>query len=185
MLPAMVRTALLAILVVAPAFAGCSKSASSNDKAPAPAAPAPATDTAKTADPAAAPAAVPDDPKKHLQPEEGTLTIDKVDCKAGSEATASIKVTPGAHYHMSTDFPINLKLDAPAGVKLAKAEFNAGKGDKGDASEFSEKSLGFAVKATPEKAGSYEIKGMFKFGVCDDQACHPKRQPVTITIACT
>ena len=27
------------------------------------------------------------------------------------------------------------------------------------------------------RPGSYEIKGMFKFGVCDKDSCHPKKQP--------
>ena len=34
---------------------------------------------------------------------------------------------------MSTDFPIKLMLEPPAGVTIAKTEFTAGKGEKGDA----------------------------------------------------
>ena len=69
------------------------------------------------------------------------------------------------------------------GVKLAKAEYTAGKGQKGDADAFSEQALGFSVKCTAQKPGSYEVKGWFKFGVCDKDSCHPKRQPITITVA--
>ncbi len=110
----------------------------------------------------------------HLKPDEGTLTIDKAEGPAGSPATAAVKVTPAKGFHMSTDYPIKLSLEAPAGVKLDKAEYNSGKGEKG---------LAFAVKATADKAGEYTINGTLKFGVCDDQSCHPKRQPITITVA--
>src|SRR5882724_4437600 len=63
-----------------------------------------------------------DDPKKHIQPDEGTLEVGKAEGKVGAEAVAMIKVTPAAGYHVSTEFPTELALDAPpAGVKLAKA----------------------------------------------------------------
>jgi hypothetical protein len=118
----------------------------------------------------------------HLQPAEGTLTVDKAEGKAGAEVIAAVKVAPAPGYHISTDFPIKLALDPPACAKLAKAELVAGKGDKGDADAFSEQALAFSVKATADKAGACEIKGTFKFGVCDKDSCHPKRQPITITV---
>jgi hypothetical protein len=173
---------MLRVVLLTIALAGCGacgKSAGNQEKAPAPTAPTPA---------AAAPVAQvgcgsADDPKFFLKADEGTLTIDKVDGTAGAEASAGVKVAPATGYHMSTDFPIKLCLEAPDGVTLAKKEFNAGKGEKGDADAFSEQSLAFAVKATAAKAGSYEIKGVLKFGVCDKESCHPKKQPVTITVA--
>ncbi len=171
----MVRVVLLTI-----ALAACGKSAGNQEKAPAP---APGPTPGPTAPVAQAGCGSADDPKFFLKPDEGTLTIDKVDGAAGAEASAAVKVAPATGYHMSTDFPIKLCLEAPAGVTLAKTEFNAGKGEKGDADAFSEQALGFAVKATAAKAGSYEIKGVFKFGVCDKESCHPKKQPVTITVA--
>ena len=94
-----------------------------------------------------------------------------------------MKVIPGAGFHMSTDFPIKLTLDAPDGVKLAKEEQLSGKGQKGDADEFSEKQLAFTVKATADKPGTYEVKGWFRFGVCDKDSCHPKTQPISIAVA--
>jgi len=128
---------------------------------------------------------VTDDPRFHLQPEEGTLTIDKAEAKPGAEATAGIKIAPASGYHVATDYPIKISLEAPAGVTLAKAELTAGGRDKsqGDATALSEQGLAFAVKATADKVGAYEIKGTFKFGVCDKDSCHPKKQPITITVA--
>lgn len=174
----MVRVVLLTI-----ALAACGKSAGNQEKASAPPAAPAQADKGAPAPTAQAGCGSADDPKFFLKPDEGTLTIDKVDGTAGTESSAGVKVAPGTGYHMSTDFPIKLCLEAPEGVTLAKHEFNAGKGEKGDADAFGEQALAFAVKATPQKAGSYAIKGVLKFGVCDKESCHPKKQPVTITVA--
>jgi hypothetical protein len=183
----MIRFAVLAVVV-----AGLCGACGSHDKATTP--PPAATDD-KAATPVAAtptdtavkctsdgPPAV-DDPKFHLKPDEGTLEIGKVEAKAGAEAVAAIKLTPGSGYHISTDYPAKLTLQPPDGVKLAKAALCVGRGDKGDADALSEQALAFMVKATADKPGAYEVKGMFKFGVCDKDSCHPKRQPITITVA--
>jgi hypothetical protein len=125
------------------------------------------------------------DPRFHLKPEEGAITVDKAEAKAGAEATGALKLAPAAGYHVATDYPIKLSLEAPPGVKLAKTELSAGGRNKeqGDASTLTEQALAFAIKATAEKAGSYEIKGVFKFGICEKESCHPKKQPITITVA--
>ena len=190
MLRGMSRWALLAVAVMA-----CGKSAGNQDTGSKAAPPA---NTEKVAVPGAgsgsAPVAMeqgkappaPDNPQFHLQPEEGTLTIEKVDGKPCSDTTANVKVEPAAGYHMSMEYPIKLALEAPEGVKLPKAELTAGGSSKsaGDAKTYTEKLLEFDVKSSADKPGSYEIKGTFKFGVCDKESCHPKKQPITIQIAC-
>jgi hypothetical protein len=173
----MVRVALLTI-----ALAACSKSAGNQEK-PAAAPPPSAAPAQAAAEAPKAGCGSADDPKFFLKPDEGTLTIDKVDASAGAQATAAVKVAPATGYHMSTDFPISLCLEPPAGVTIAKTAFTAGKGEKGDADQFGEQALAFNVQATAEKPGSYEVKGIFKFGVCDKESCHPKKQPITITVA--
>ena len=124
-----------------------------------------------------------DDARFHLHPEEGSLTLDKCEGKVGSELAASIVVAPATGLHLATDYPIKITLEQPVGIKLAKLELTAGGRDKsqGDADTLSEQKLAFAVKGTPDKAGAYEIKGTFKFGVCDKDSCHPKKQPIAIT----
>lgn len=191
MLPAMVRALAIALVVIS----GCGKSASNQDK-PQKTTPsgdeeiavpggAKATPEGSGSAQPAAPTAGADDPRFHLKPEEGTLTIDKGEAKAGSEATAAVKLAPGPGYHVSTDYPIKLTLEAPAGVTVPKTEMTAGGRSKaqGDAQTLSEQQLAFAVKATADKAGSYEIKGVLKFGICEKDSCHPKKQPITITVA--
>ena len=119
-----------------------------------------------------------DDPKRHISAEEGKLEIGKAEAKAGAEGTATVTVTPAPNFHISQEYPMSLTLEAPAGVKLAKTELA-----KADAVTFNEKTLQLAVKETSDKAGSYEIKGCFKFGVCDPSSCHPKKQPIAIQVA--
>jgi hypothetical protein len=109
----------------------------------------------------------------------------KAEGKAGSDLVANIKVTPATGRHVSTEFPIKLTLTPPDGVKLAKAELVAGGTDKsqGDAATLSEQMLAFAVHATADKPGAYEVTGVMKFGVCDQESCHPKKQPIKIVVA--
>jgi hypothetical protein len=182
----MIRVASLAIVLVAFVPACSNDKASGAPSSPPAAAPGPAAaqpSAGATATGGGSGSAFVDDPKFHLKPDEGTLEVGKAEGKAGSETVAAIKLTPSTGYHISTDFPIKLTLETPDGVKLAKTELTAGKGEKGDADAFSEQALAFAVKATADKAGSYEVKGVFKFGVCDKESCHPKKQPITIQVA--
>lgn len=126
-----------------------------------------------------------DNPAFHLRPEEGTLTIAPAEAPTGSVATAMVKVTPAAGFHVSTEFGIKLALEPPAGVTLEKPVMTAGGRRKlqGDAHTLSEKELVFEVHATAAKPGTYEIPGRFDFGVCEGDACHMKNQPVTIVVA--
>ena len=132
-------------------------------------------------------AAQSDEARFHLHADEGTLTIDKAEGKAGSELTSNVKITPAGAYHVNVEFPSKLTLEPPAGVKLAKSELTAGGLDKtqGDAVAFSEQALAFAVKATADKAGTYDIKGTLKFAVCtnNNTQCLAKKQPITVTVA--
>jgi hypothetical protein len=128
-----------------------------------------------------------DEARFHLHADEGSLTIDKAEGKAGSELTSNIKVTPTGEFHVNTEFPIKLTLEPPTGVTLVKSKLTAGGMDKsqGDAVAFSEQALGFAVKATADKAGTYDIKGTFQFAICtnNNTKCLAKKQPITVTVA--
>jgi len=195
MLPAMSRVLALALVIAAGGCSGCgngskspadqAKTAPSGDeKITVPGAKGAVEGAQQTGAPAGGIGDA-SDPRFHLKAEEGSITVDKAEAKAGAEATAALKLAPATGYHVATDYPIKILLEAPPGVKLAKTELSAGgrNKDQGDASTLSEQSLAFAIKATAEKAGSYEIKGVFKFGICEKESCHPKKQPITITVA--
>ena len=168
----MVRALAIALAVISSACTGCAKGASNQDKVktttasgdekievPGAKGGGPTGPGQITAGPgsAAQATAAPPNPAFFLKPDEGTLTVDKAEGKAGAEATAAVKVAPATGYHVATDFPIKLTLEATPGVTLPKMELTAGGRNKeqGDAQALSEKGLAFAVKATAEKAGSY------------------------------
>jgi hypothetical protein len=195
----MFRALGIALLMISAGCAGCGKSASKQDKVEnaskeevievpgtkgGPTGPGQITGATDGSANVGAQNAPPN-PAFFLKPEEGTLTVDKAEGKAGAEAKGAVKLSPATGYHVATDYPIKLTLEAPAGVKIEKAELTAGGRNKvqGDAETLSEQALAFAVKATAEKAGTYEIKGTFKFGICEKDSCHPKKQPITITVA--
>jgi hypothetical protein len=140
-----------------------------------------------TAPGGAARSPVTDDVRFHLHADEGTLTIAKASGKAGSELVSKISIVPASEFHVNTEFPVKLTLEPTDGLTFAKTEYTAGGMSKavGDASQFTEKGLDFAVKTTALKPGTYEVKGTFKFAVCKDIQCFPKKQPITITVDAT
>jgi len=96
---------------------------------------------------------------------------------AGGEAVARLVVRPGSGYHMNKDFPTKLTLEPPAGVTLSKLVL-----EPGDAEKFSDTELAFAVQMTASAAGEYTIPGTFKFAVCTDTTCDPKKQKVALVL---
>jgi hypothetical protein len=188
----MSRLALLALF----AAAACSKSAGNQDKVSSPPSSSGGQDVIAVpqggpsmGQPKEAAPVKPDpaaDDRSRLKPEEGKLAIEPpADAKAGSEAIAKILVTPGAGYHVNTEYPVKLTLTAPPGVTLAKDKFVAGGHDKaqGDADALDEKQLAISVKLTPASSGSYTINGNFKFAVCDKDQCLAKKEPIAIQVA--
>jgi len=130
----------LALLALC-AAAACSKSAGNQDKIAAPPSPTAAGSPEVIAVPQAgagpamghaapvpsAPPGAAEDERFKLKPEEGKLAIEPpADAKAGAESIAKITVTPGAGYHVNTEYPIKLTLTSTTGVALPKAEFVAG-----------------------------------------------------------
>lgn len=122
-----------------------------------------------------------------LAADEGKLSIDSPEAKAGGESTIKVTITPSDAYKVNTEFPTKLTFENTQGVTIAKAELKAGGHDKakGDADVFDEHSLVFAVKVTPAAAGNYTLNGTFKFAVCDKagSTCLAKKEPIAIQLA--
>jgi hypothetical protein len=175
------------LALFATALAGCSCGSKSSDTAsaaPPPSGPDKIVERApaQPMDSSKLPA---DDPSLHLKPDEGTLTYDSCEGKAGSEVVGTVKVKPGSGFHLNTGFPTKLMVKPPDGVKVAKSPLvnDHRNKAKGDADELTEQLFVFSVHATADKPGNFEIPGMFKFGVCDESSCRPKLQPIAIKCA--
>ncbi len=192
MLQGMSRLGIALVAVIATAggvtYTACSKAALNQEPATATSGPADMAMTAGSAGPGIAhPAAKGPDDRLRLHADEGTLAITPpADAKAGAEAIVSILVTPKQGYHVNTEFPIKLTLDAPpSGVTLAKTEWKAGGTgkDKGDADALDEQHLALSIKLTAAASGTYTLNGSFKFAVCDHDSCLAKKEPIAITVA--
>jgi hypothetical protein len=89
---------------------------------------------------------------------------------AGAKAVAKLVLKPTTGYHLNKEFPTNLKVKPPAGVKVDKAEQGIA-----DAAKFEEKVATFEVAFTSD-AGAKEFAATFKFAVCTESTCDPKRE---------
>ncbi len=105
------------------------------------------------------------------------LQIDTPEATAGKEGSVTVRVVPKAPWHMNLDFPTSLKLEAPAGVTLAKADLK-----KADAT-LDESTCAFDVKFTAPTAGEHAFSGKFKFAVCQDEACSPVTEELEFKVA--
>ncbi len=105
------------------------------------------------------------------------LKIDTPDATSGEESKVTVRVVPKEPWHMNLDFPTSLKVDAPDGVALSKADLK-----KADA-QLDEASCQFDVAFTPSAAGDQNFSGKFKFAVCQDEACSPVTEEIEFKVA--
>lgn len=106
------------------------------------------------------------------------LQIDTAEAKAGEQGTAVVRVVPKEPWHMNLDYPTSLKVEAPEGVSLTKAEL-----EKADAAALDENKAQFDVAFTAAEPGERTMTGKFKFAVCQDEACAPVTEDVEIKVA--
>ncbi|WP_152629684.1 hypothetical protein [Haliangium ochraceum] len=101
-----------------------------------------------------------------------SLVIDSPDALAsGSEGVVHVKVVPKTGWKMNKEFPTKLKVEAPSGVEITKAEQRVA-----DAERFDDGGASFAVKFKSSEAGQKSFSGQFKFAVCTDTTCDPKKE---------
>ncbi len=89
----------------------------------------------------------------------------------GSRGKATVRVTPQAGWKMNQDFPAKISLSAPSGVQPDKTVYT-----KSDASKFVDKEAVFPIGLDFSEAGDKQVSAKFKFAICTDVTCEPKRQ---------
>jgi hypothetical protein len=95
----------------------------------------------------------------------------------GRESLAKVHVHPQGDWHMNTQYPVRLSLQAPGGVKLVASELA-----KGDAERLDDEALTFAVPFTPASEGPKRFEGQLSFAMCGELACDPLTVPVDFTV---
>lgn len=102
------------------------------------------------------------------------VTVTPSPGSGGGAFTVSLKPTPG--WKINMDFPTSLKIAAPAGVKIPKASMG-----KGDAAKFGEKAAAFKVKFG-SSAGAQKFNAVFKFAMCTEATCDPKKETLAFVV---
>lgn len=106
------------------------------------------------------------------------VQVEPAEAEAGQPAAVTVRVLPKAPWHMNLDYPTSLRVDAPPGIELAKAELK-----KGDATQLNADGCQFDVGFTPKEPGEQTFTGQFKFAVCQDEACAPVTRDVEFKVA--
>jgi hypothetical protein len=145
------------VRVLVPVFALCLASCSSN------AAPPPAAQIAEAAP--VAPAAA----GSKASGQGYQVEVTAPPAAAGKEAVARVTLKAVGGYHVNKEFPYNLKIAAPEGVTLVKAQQGPD-----DAAKLEELEAAWDVKFTAASAGDKAFTANFRFAVCTETTCDPK-----------
>jgi len=122
----------------------------------------------------------PDAPAEGEHAAEGNFAIAAVPqppFAVGGQGRTEVSLEGRNGYHVNQEYPIELRVQAPPGVELAKASFA-----RADASVFEEARAVFPVVFTPREAGRKEFTGELSFSVCNEQNCLMERRPVTFAV---
>ena len=97
----------------------------------------------------------------------------------GEEGVVKVTVTPKPGWKMNKEFPTKIVVTPPDGVTLTSNPTQAA----ADAETFDEHNATFAIKFQAASPGDKQFKASFKFAVCTDATCDPKKQDLTWAVA--
>lgn len=149
------------------ALVGCTKSETpAKESAPTP---APATKAEPAPAPTAAGPSVEDETFKLALISDPALT-------AGAPAKLKLVLEARGGYHVNQDYPIQIDLKAPAGVKLEKTSLK-----KPDAVAFGEHEARFEVPFSAE-SGAHQLTANVDFAVCTPETCMPDQRTLALSL---
>jgi len=96
----------------------------------------------------------------------------------GVPATVSVTIEGRNGWHINAEAPISLKLSPQPGVSVTKP-----KQSRADLAESTESKARFDVSATLAEAGAKTISAEASFVVCQESACKPVKETLTLTLA--
>ena len=113
---------------------------------------------------------------------ESLYEITKVEPKVavGATGTASLTIKVKGGWHVNDEAPISVALTTPAGVTVKKAKLT-----RADLAASSKESARFDIPVSATEAGKKTIRAEAHFVLCQEQACKPVKENVTLAIEVT
>lgn len=122
-------------------------------------------------------------PQQSIDGDGFIITFAAPDAPIGTEVMALVEVKPKKPYHLNHEYPTELSLKAPDGVKLSKETYENNP-DKRDAKVWHDEvgvfEIGYTALAKAE--GLRSIEANFLFAVCTDASCDPKTATLSIPV---
>ena len=108
--------------------------------------------------------------------------ITKVEPKValGGTGTASLTIKVKGGWHVNDEAPISVALTPPSGVTVKKQKLT-----RADLAASSKESARFDIPVTATEAGKQTIGAEAHFVLCQEQACKPVKETVTLAIEVT
>ena len=113
---------------------------------------------------------------------ESLYEITKVEPKVavGGTGTASLTIKVKGGWHVNDEAPISLALTPAAGVTVKKAKLT-----RADLAASSKESARFDIPVSATEAGKKSIAAEAHFVLCQEQACKPVKETLTLAIEVT
>jgi hypothetical protein len=111
--------------------------------------------------------------------EEKLYEIKKTDAKVavGGKATTSVTIATKNGWHVNAEAPITLSLTPPAGITLPKTKLA-----RADLAASTQESARFDVAFEAAEPGSKVIAAEARFVICQETACKPVKETLSLTV---
>ena len=95
----------------------------------------------------------------------------------GGKATTSVTIATRNGWHVNAEAPITLALTPPAGITLPKAKLA-----RADLAASTQESARFDVAFEAAEVGAKVISAEARFVICQETACKPVKETLTLNI---
>ncbi|HVV51153.1 MAG TPA: hypothetical protein VHO06_15905 [Polyangia bacterium] len=113
---------------------------------------------------------------------ESLYEITKVEPKVavGGTGTASLTIKVKGGWHVNDEAPISVALTPPPGLSVKKAKLT-----RADLAASSKESARFDIPVSATAVGTQTLGAEAHFVLCQEQACKPVKETVTLAIEVT
>lgn len=90
---------------------------------------------------------------------------------SGASGVARVVLTTKTGWKLNDEYPLKLQISPPTGTKVSKNTQS-----RTDATKWTKHAAEWQVQITASDAGAKPFSGKFKFAVCTDTTCDPKKE---------